>query len=111
MKIAIGCDHGGYDLKEHLAVFLKEKGYEIKDCGTFSRESCDYPVFGEAAARAVAVSYTHLLLRKPKKSPRKTHNLLQNPRIPVPTYTGTGIFGKKGIVIFGCGLYNNNKFM
>ena len=54
MKIAIGCDHGGYDLKEHLAVSLKEKGYEIKDCGTFSRESCDYPVFGEAAARAVA---------------------------------------------------------
>ena len=48
MKIAIGCDHGGYDLKEHLAVFLKEKGYEIKDCGTFSRESCDYPVFQQS---------------------------------------------------------------
>ena len=54
MKIAIGCDHGGYELKEHLVAFLKEKGYEVKDCGTYSKESCDYPVFGEAAARAVA---------------------------------------------------------
>ena len=54
MKIAIGCDHGGYDLKEDIVRFLKEKGYEVKDCGTYSKESCDYPVFGEAAARAVA---------------------------------------------------------
>ena len=54
MKIALGCDHGGYDLKEHIAAFLKEQGHEVKDCGTYSKESCDYPVFGEAAARAVA---------------------------------------------------------
>lgn len=54
MKIAIGCDHGGYDLKEHLVKFLTEKGYEIKDFGTYSKESCDYPSFGEAAGRAVA---------------------------------------------------------
>lgn len=54
MKIAIGCDHGGYDLKEHIAKFLAEKGHEVKDCGTYSKESCDYPIFGEAAARAVA---------------------------------------------------------
>ena len=54
MKIAIGCDHGGYDLKEHLVHYLQEKGYEVQDCGTYSKESCDYPIFGEAAARAVA---------------------------------------------------------
>ena len=54
MKIAIGCDHGGYDLKEHIVKFLTEKGHEVKDCGTYSKESCDYPIFGEAAARAVA---------------------------------------------------------
>ena len=54
MKIAIGCDHGGFDLKEDIVRFLTEKGYEVKDCGTYSKDSCDYPVFGEAAARAVA---------------------------------------------------------
>ena len=54
MKIAIGCDHGGYDLKESMVQFLTEKGHEVKDCGTYSKESCDYPMFGEAAARAVA---------------------------------------------------------
>lgn len=54
MKIAIGCDHGGYDLKEHLVHYLQEKGHEVQDCGTYNKESCDYPIFGEAAARAVA---------------------------------------------------------
>lgn len=54
MKIAVGCDHGGYDLKEHIVRFLEEKGYEVQDFGTYSKESCDYPTFGEAAARAVA---------------------------------------------------------
>ena len=54
MKIAIGCDHGGYALKEIIKKDLIEQGHEIVDCGTYSLESCDYPVFGEAAARAVA---------------------------------------------------------
>ena len=54
MKIAIGCDHGGYDLKEHIVKFLQDRGHEVQDCGTYSKESCDYPIFGEAAARAVA---------------------------------------------------------
>ena len=54
MRIAIGCDHGGYDLKEHIVQLLKDMGHEVKDCGTYSKESCDYPIFGEAAARAVA---------------------------------------------------------
>lgn len=54
MKISLGCDHGGYALKEHIRVYLEQKGYEVVDCGTYSTDSCDYPVFGEAAARKVA---------------------------------------------------------
>ncbi len=54
MRIAMGCDHGGYALKCQLADYLKAKGHEIVDCGCHSAESCDYPEFGEAAARAVA---------------------------------------------------------
>ena len=54
MKIAMGCDHGGYELKEKLKQELEQQGHKIRDCGTDSLDSCDYPVFGEAAARAVA---------------------------------------------------------
>ena len=53
MKIAIGCDHGGYALKEHIKAYLESKGHEVVDCGTYSTDSCDYPIFGEAAARKV----------------------------------------------------------
>ena len=52
--IAIGCDHGGFELKEKVVAFLKEKNIEVKDCGCYSKESCDYPEFGRAAAEAVA---------------------------------------------------------
>jgi len=54
MKIAMGSDHGGFALKEHIKETLTAKGHEIVDCGTDSTESCDYPIFGEAAARKVA---------------------------------------------------------
>ena len=54
MKIAIGSDHGGYDLKEFLVSHLKEKGYEVDDKGCYSKDSCDYPVYGHAVANAVA---------------------------------------------------------
>ena len=54
MKISMGCDHGGYLLKEHVKMYLTDKGHEIVDCGCNSLDSCDYPQFGAAAARAVA---------------------------------------------------------
>lgn len=52
--ISIGSDHGGFALKEKIKSYLLEKGYECKDVGCYGLESCDYPVFGRAAALAVA---------------------------------------------------------
>ena len=52
--IAIACDHGGYQLKEAVKAHLLEKGYEVKDCGTNSLDSCDYPDYAGPAAKAVA---------------------------------------------------------
>ena len=54
MKIALGCDHGGYALKCDVIKLLEKLGHEVVDFGCHSTESCDYPDFGEAAARAVA---------------------------------------------------------
>lgn len=54
MKLAIGSDHAGYEMKEGIKKYLEEKGYEVKDYGTNSTESCDYPEFGEKVGRAVA---------------------------------------------------------
>lgn len=54
MKIAIGADHGGFYLKETLIKFLRKKGHAVKDFGTFSPESCDYPLIGHEVAKAVA---------------------------------------------------------
>ena len=54
MKISIGSDHGGYALKQELIAYLQEKGHEVEDFGCHDTSSCDYPDFGEAAARAVA---------------------------------------------------------
>ena len=54
MKISMGCDHGGFDLKEDIKAFLTEQGHEVEDFGCYGKESCDYPEFAEAAARAVA---------------------------------------------------------
>ena len=54
MKIAIGCDHGALDLKNRVLAHLVSKGYEVKDFGTYTMDSCDYPEFAGAAARSVA---------------------------------------------------------
>ncbi|HIT31178.1 MAG TPA: ribose 5-phosphate isomerase B [Candidatus Scatomorpha stercoravium] len=52
--LAIGSDHGGFELKKAVMKHLAERGVEYRDYGTFSDESCDYPDFGEAVGRAVA---------------------------------------------------------
>ncbi|KNY28522.1 ribose 5-phosphate isomerase B [Pseudobacteroides cellulosolvens] len=52
--IGIGSDHGGFNLKTEIIKFLKEKGYEVKDFGTYSTESVDYPDFGQAVTEAVS---------------------------------------------------------
>lgn len=54
MKIGIGCDHVGYELKGKVTEHLRELGYEVVDFGTNSSERTDYPIYGEAVARAVA---------------------------------------------------------
>lgn len=51
--IAIGCDHGGYELKQEIIAYLKEKNLEFKDYGCDSKESCDYPVYAKKVANAI----------------------------------------------------------
>jgi ribose 5-phosphate isomerase B len=52
--IAIGCDHGGFFLKEKVIEHLKERKLEYKDFGCYDEKSCDYPVYGKKVAHAVA---------------------------------------------------------
>lgn len=52
--IAIGCDHGGFELKKEIIAYLTDKGFEYKDFGCYDTKSCDYPEYGKAVANAVA---------------------------------------------------------
>lgn len=54
MKIALGCDHGGLNLKNAIKKYLEEKNYEVEDFGTYSTESVDYPDYAKKAALAVS---------------------------------------------------------
>ena len=54
MKIAIGADHGGFELKAKFIDALKAKDIDVEDCGTDSTDSCDYPDFGAEVARRVS---------------------------------------------------------
>ena len=54
MRIALAADHAGYKLKDELAAWLKELGYDVQDLGTDSAESVDYPRYGAKLARLVA---------------------------------------------------------
>ena len=51
--IAIGCDHGGFELKEILADYLKGEGYEVCDVGTYTQESVDYPDIADALCNKI----------------------------------------------------------
>ncbi len=64
MKVAIGCDHAGFELKEAIKTYLTGKGFDISDFGAYSTESVDYPDFAHAVAKAVTakeVSYGILI--------------------------------------------------
>lgn len=52
--IAVGSDHGGFFLKQAVLKYLEERGEQFRDFGTYTEESCDYPDYGKAVARAVA---------------------------------------------------------
>jgi ribose 5-phosphate isomerase B len=54
LKIAIGSDHAGWKLKEKIKAYLEELGHQLRDFGTDSSDSCDYPDFALAVAEAVA---------------------------------------------------------
>ena len=54
MKIAVACDHGALDLKNKVKAHLEAAGHEVKDFGTHTLASCDYPDFAAPAAKAVA---------------------------------------------------------
>ncbi|MBO4838967.1 MAG: ribose 5-phosphate isomerase B [Lachnospiraceae bacterium] len=53
MKIAIGSDHTGFFMKQEIMAYLREQGHEVTDCGTYSAERCDYPIYGERVALAI----------------------------------------------------------
>ncbi|MDH3432209.1 MAG: RpiB/LacA/LacB family sugar-phosphate isomerase, partial [Gammaproteobacteria bacterium] len=53
-RIALGADHGGFELKGILAEHLRQAGHQLQDVGTSSREAVDYPVFARAVAEAVS---------------------------------------------------------
>jgi ribose 5-phosphate isomerase B len=54
MKIVIGTDHGGFELKNKVAEFLRAEGHTVEDLGTHSKESCDYPLIGFDVAKVVS---------------------------------------------------------
>lgn len=54
MKIVFGCDHGGFTVKEEVFKYFSEKNYDVKDFGTFSSDSCDYPDIAEAVSEYLA---------------------------------------------------------
>ena len=51
--IALGCDHGGYELKQEIKKYLDEKGIEYKDYGCDSLDSVDYPIYAKKVAHAI----------------------------------------------------------
>jgi len=51
--VGLACDHAGFPLKQFVLEYLEKKGYQVKDCGTYSSESVDYPDFAHPLAEAV----------------------------------------------------------
>ena len=59
MRIAVGSDHGGLEYKNAIAEHLKQQGYEVVDVGTYTKDSCHYPLYGAEVARKVASGECH----------------------------------------------------
>lgn len=55
MVISVASDHAGYEYKNEVINYLLSKGYQVIDCGTNSKESCDYPIYGKEAARMIKI--------------------------------------------------------
>jgi len=53
-KIVIACDHAGFDLKQQLKIYLTRRGLKLKDLGTYSKDSCDYPDFSYSLAKGIS---------------------------------------------------------
>ena len=53
MKIVLGCDHAGYNMKDAVKKHIESKGYEVVEVGTFSSDSCHYPKFASAACKKI----------------------------------------------------------
>lgn len=62
MRVVLGSDHAGFELKEHLVGYVRSLGHEVLDVGTHSTESTDYPIYGAAAARTVAAGEADLAI-------------------------------------------------
>ena len=60
MKIAVGCDHGGFELKQQVIEYLQKAGMECMDCGCHSESSCDYPEYARKVTDEVASSQCDL---------------------------------------------------
>lgn len=58
--IALGSDHGGYELKTEIMAHLKERGIEFKDFGSYSKESCDYPEYAQKVAQSILIKECEL---------------------------------------------------
>ena len=53
MKIVLGCDHAGFNIKDKVREHIESKGYEVVEVGTYSADSCHYPIFAKAACKKI----------------------------------------------------------
>ena len=88
MKIALASDHAGYNLKQDVMAYLREKGAELKDFGCYSTESCDYPDFAHPMAAAVEKGEFDMALLFALQEMVFALQLI-NIKVFVPHYVGT----------------------
>ena len=115
MRIAIGADHGGFELKSKVIKYLKRKGHAIKDFGTYLPESCDYTKYGFIVARAVGSGkYSRgILICKSGVGMSIVANKIQGVRAVVPHNAKVAKFSREhndsNIIVFGSKFINTEK--